>query len=63
MPVKYLNSKEALERLGFKDLDTLYRYVHDGKIRAYKLGDGKSKRRWRFTEKDLDIFIRSNPNA
>lgn len=56
----YLNSKEACEYLGIKDVDTLYQYVHSGKLKGYKLGANHSKgskRHWRFLKNDLDAFV------
>ena len=57
MPTKYLNTIQACEYLGLKEVNTLYEYIKTGKLRAHKLGgNGKSKRHWRIKQEDLDTF-------
>ncbi len=46
-----MNVKEASEYLGISP-DTLYRYVYDDKIPAFKLGN-----RWKFKKTILDKWI------
>jgi len=46
-----MNVKEASEYLGISP-DTLYRYVYEDKIPAFKLGN-----RWRFKRNILDRWI------
>jgi len=55
---QYLNTRETCKYLGIKELGTLYSYIHEGKLKAYKVGgDGKSKRHWRIKLEDLEAFI------
>ena len=55
---KYLNTKEACDYLGIKEVNTLYDYIKSGKLKARKLGgNGKSKRHWRISIAALDNFI------
>lgn len=54
---RYLNSREACDYLGIKNLNTLYDYVKSGKLKAHKLGGGNSRRHYRFTIEDLDKFV------
>jgi excisionase family DNA binding protein len=45
--------------LGLQDIDTVYRYIHSGELKAYKIGgNGQSKRHWRIKRKDLEAFIK-----
>lgn len=48
-----MNIKEASAYLGISP-DTLYRYVYDDKIPAFKLGN-----RWRFKKNILDQWMES----
>ena len=48
---RLLEPKEVSELLGIH-LDTVRRYLREGKIKAIKLGN-----RWRIRESDLDKFL------
>lgn len=50
-PREVMNVKEASEYLGISP-DTLYRYVYEDKIPAFKLGN-----RWKFKKNILDRWI------
>lgn len=50
-PREVMNIKEASAYLGISP-DTLYRYVYDDKIPAFKLGN-----RWRFKKNILDQWM------
>lgn len=50
-PREVMNVKEASEYLGISP-DTLYRYVYQDKIPAFKLGN-----RWKFKKNILDRWI------
>lgn len=55
---EYLNTREACKYLGIKELGTLYSYIHEGKLKAHKLGGNNSSRRhWRIKAEDLELFI------
>lgn len=59
MTSNYLNTKQAMKFLGIKRLSTLYQYIHSGKLRAYRMGDGEgSRRHYRITVADLEEFIK-----
>ena len=53
---KYLTLKEAAKYLDVGER-TLFRYLHDGRIKAAKIGY------WRFREEDLKDFIESSFKA
>lgn len=36
---------------------TIYRYIHAGSLKAYKIGGLSAKRHWRIKTEDLDEFI------
>ena len=50
-PIRWMSTKEASERLGVT-LRTLYRFVDEGQLAAYKFG-----RVIRLKESDVDAFI------
>jgi excisionase family DNA binding protein len=50
-PIRWMSTKEASERLGVT-LRTLYRFVDEGQLAAYKFG-----RVIRLKESDVDSFI------
>lgn len=53
----WLTTKEACELLKISKM-TLMKYIHSGKLKAYKLGgDTKSKHHWRISFKDLTRMI------
>ena len=56
MTTRFLTTKEAMKFLKLKRLSTLYRYIHSGKLKAYRLGDGHGP--WRIDEEDLERFIK-----
>ena len=53
---KFLTLKEAAKYLDVGQR-TLFRYIHDGRIKAAKIGY------WRFREEDLKKFIEESFNA
>jgi excisionase family DNA binding protein len=53
-PIKWLNTKDASERLGIT-LRSLYRFIDEGDLVAYKFG-----RVIRIQEADLDRFIEAS---
>ena len=53
---KFLTLKEAAKYLDIGQR-TLFRYLHDGRIKAAKIGY------WRFREEDLKRFIEESFNA
>jgi excisionase family DNA binding protein len=56
--MEYLTAKEATEYLKLKSVDALYRYVDQGRLKAYRLGIGKDKgSQYRFTREDIDAFV------
>lgn len=59
---RYLTSIEACRYLNIKDVNTLYWYIKEGKLKAYKLGKNgeNSRRHWRLTTEDLDAFIKAD---
>jgi excisionase family DNA binding protein len=50
-PIRWMSTREACERLGVT-LRTLYRFIDEGQLPAYKMG-----RVIRLQESDLDGFI------
>lgn len=52
-PREVMNVKEASDYLGISP-DTLYRYVYDEKVPAFRLGN-----RWKFKKTILDRWIES----
>lgn len=52
---KLLTLREAADRLRVSER-SLYRYIHDGKLKATKVGY------WRISEKALEDFIKRNSN-
>ncbi len=50
---KFLTLKQAAKYLDVGER-TLFRYLHDGRIKAAKIGY------WRFRQEDLDNFIESS---
>lgn len=61
---KLLTTKQVTEILGVRELETVYRYIHEGKLKAHKIGgNGKSKRHWRIKEQDLEAFINGRGEA
>lgn len=55
-PREVMNIREASAYLGISP-DTLYRYVYDDKVPAFKLGN-----RWRFKKTILDSWIEGKIN-
>lgn len=53
-PIRWMSTKEASERLGIT-LRTLYRFMDEGLIAAYKFG-----RVIRLKEQDVEAFIESS---
>jgi excisionase family DNA binding protein len=53
-PIRWMSTREASERLGVT-LRTLYRFVDEGQLAAYKFG-----RVIRLKESDVDRFIESS---
>ena len=53
----YLTAKEARDYLNLKDIETLYRYIRQKKLKAYKLGGKNSNRHWRIKLADLEMFV------
>ncbi len=53
-PIRWMSTKEASERLGVT-LRTLYRFVDEGQLAAYKFG-----RVIRLKESDVDDFINAS---
>ncbi len=53
-PTRWLSTREASERLGVT-LRTLYRFIDEGQLAAYKFG-----RVIRLKDSDLDAFIESS---
>lgn len=47
---KFLTLKQAAKYLGVGER-TLFRYLHNGRVKAAKIGH------WKFREEDLDNFI------
>ena len=55
---KLFTTSQVAEILGIKKLNTIYRWIKDGRLKATKLGgNGKSKRPWRIKQGDLEAFI------
>ncbi|TAJ13623.1 DNA-binding protein [Patescibacteria group bacterium] len=50
MQEKFLSLKDARKILGVSER-SMYRYIHDGRLKAYKIGY------WKIKEKDLQEFI------
>lgn len=55
---KYLDSAQAAAFLGGLNSRTVTRWARQGYLPAYPMGEGK-KRLWRFTEQDLECWMRS----
>jgi excisionase family DNA binding protein len=55
MQEKFLTIEEAAKKLGL-NYKTVFRYIHDKKIEATKIG------RWRIREKELEEFIKRSSN-
>ena len=55
MKEKLLTLKEVAKRLRVSER-SVFRYIHDGKLKASKIGY------WRITEKDLTKFIDQQAN-
>jgi len=54
----YLNTKQACEFLGLKEVGTIYSFIREGKLKAHKLGgNSNSRRHWRIKLEDLEEFI------
>lgn len=59
-----LTVEQVRDRLKLKQANTVYNYISNGKLKAYKLTDSNAKNsRIRVKEKDLQDFILSNPIA
>ena len=55
---KLLTTRQVAKVLGVSELETVYSYIREGKLKAYKIGgSGKSKRHWRIRETDLEAFV------
>lgn len=55
---KYLDPVQAAVFLGGLNSRTVTRWAREGYLPAYPMGEGK-KRLWRFTEQDLERWMRS----
>lgn len=55
---KYLDPVQAAAFLGGLNSRTVTRWAREGYLPAYPMGEGK-KRLWRFTEQDLERWMRS----
>ncbi len=53
----YITVKEACKKLRLNDTENVYRYIRQGKLKAYKLGVGNSTRHWRIKPEDLEEFV------
>ena len=53
----YLTVKQVCEYIGIKDTETIYRYIRQKKLKAYKLGGKNSNRPWRIKLTDLELFV------
>ena len=64
-PERLLTTTEAMQVLGVT-WDTIYRYIHTGKLKAHKLGNGDTnkgnKKHWRIKESDLKVFYTGGQN-
>lgn len=54
-----LTVREVALRLAVSNA-TVYRYIADGSLKAFKLGGHSAKRHWRIRLDDLNDFIMSN---
>jgi excisionase family DNA binding protein len=52
---KFLTLEEARTILGVSER-TMYRYIHDGRVKAYKIGY------WKIKENELQEFIKQSSN-
>ena len=50
---KFLSLEEARKILGVSER-SMYRYIHDGRLKAYKIGY------WKIKEQDLQAFIKQS---
>ncbi len=50
---KYISTKQVLEQLGISD-ETLYKWIRQGKIKAYRFGNETGK--YKFLQDDIDKF-------
>jgi excisionase family DNA binding protein len=56
--MEYLTIKEATEYLKLKSVDSLMKYVKQGRLKAYRIGTGSgSGNQYRFTKEDIDAFV------
>jgi excisionase family DNA binding protein len=55
--MEYLTAKEATEYLKLRTVDALYRYVSEGKLKAYRIGGIGKGNQYRFTKEDIDAFV------
>lgn len=51
-----LNTRQVSEILGIH-INTVYKYIHSGALKAFKLGGANSVKHWRIREKDLESFL------
>lgn len=57
---KLLTTRQVAEILGITELDTIYRYIKSGLLRATKLGGYDKRRHWRIKPQDLEAFVNGN---
>ena len=54
--MKILTTHQVAEQLGVS-LTTVYSYIYEDKLKAYKMGGYSKRRHWRIKESDLELFI------
>lgn len=57
---KLLTTRQVADILQVAKLDTVYRYIASGKLKARKLGGYCKKRHWRIKLEDLEAFVNGN---
>ena len=53
---RILTTKQVKEILGIH-INTVYKYIHSGALKAFKLGGANSVKHWRIREEDLEAFL------
>lgn len=54
---RILTTRQVKEALNVH-INTVYKYIHCGVLKAFKLGGANSVKHWRIREEDLEAFLR-----
>lgn len=59
---KILTTHQVAIELGVS-LTTVYQYIYDKKLIAYKMGGNSSRRHWRIKEADMENFLQNSTSS